>query len=391
MKSVVLMALLGAAAAAPLLKPEGPEVPTIPDEYIVVLHKGMMKKKVANHHTWLNTIDGIRVDHVYSIGTFHGYAGKFTEEALQMILERPDVAYVEPNGYAHIVDTQTSPPSYGQDRVDQRNLPLNQKYIYHNSSGSGVDAYVIDTGIYVSHNDFEGRAIWGNNFVGDGRNDDCNGHGTHVSGTIAGKKFGLTKSSNLIAVKVLGCGGSGAWSGVIAGLDWVTQRHLASATKRSVANMSLGGSKIQSVNDATTASVNAGVSHAVAAGNNAGNACNYSPASTPEAVTVGATDSADRVASYSNHGNCLDIWAPGSNILSCWIGNPDATATLSGTSMASPHIAGAIAQHLGESSSHTPPATVTKRLQDQSTKNVITGVPAGTLNYFVYTEPPAAL
>jgi len=389
MKTSLLMVALYATATlgARLLKVDGP---IIEDEYIVVLKKGLKPAVVAQQTFAITKAVAAHnqtseIYSFYNIGTFNGYSGRFDDQILESILANPLVDYVEQNGIATIVGNQLNPPSWGLDRTDQVALPLDKNFRYPDTQGAGVDAYVIDTGIYISHNDYVGRAVWGSNYVGDGRNDDCNGHGTHVAGTVGGTVYGIAKKANLIAVKVLGCSGSGAWSGVISGLNWVTQQHQASDNKQSVGNMSLGGGKTQSVNDATSASIAAGVVHVVAAGNNGGDACLYSPASTPEAISVGATESTDRIAAFSNRGSCMDIWAPGSSILSTYIGSPTATATLSGTSMAAPHVAGVVALHLAEDGS-TAPATVLKRLTDNASEDVLANVPAGSPDLLLFSE-----
>lgn len=234
--------------------------------------------------------------------------------------------------------------TWGLDRIDQRDLPLNSNYHY-DYDGSGVTAFVIDTGVRNTHNEFGGRASSGYDFIdNDNDSSDCNGHGTHVAGTIGGSTYGVAKNVNIVGVRVLNCSGSGTNSGVISGINWVKNN----AQGPSVANMSLGGGASQALDDAVNAAVAAGISFVVAAGNDNSNACNYSPARAANAVTVGSTTSTDSRSSFSNYGTCLDIYAPGSSITSAWYNSNSATNTISGTSMASPHVAGVAALYLAE-------------------------------------------
>lgn len=317
--------------------------------------------------------------------TYHaalkGFSAALSPAALGAVRAADGVQYVEADGRVHLAGKQKNPPSWGLDRVDQRDLPLNQRYKYVNTAGRGVDAYVIDTGILLTHKDFGGRAKSGVDVVDGGSADDCNGHGTHVSGTVGGSTYGVAKSVSIVAVRVLDCGGSGTWEGVIAGVDWVTANH----TGPSVANMSIQGGKQQSVNDAITNSIDSGVVYAVAAGNFSDNACSYSPASTPDAITVGATTITDVRADFSNYGTCLDIFAPGENITSDWIGSDTATNTISGTSMASPHVAGVAALYLGENPNASP-AQVRDQIVNNSTSNKVTNPGTGSPNKLLYSK-----
>ncbi|MFI7025315.1 S8 family peptidase [Micromonospora sp. NPDC049900] len=316
---------------------------------------------------------------------------RVSAKAAARIAADPAVAYVEQNHTVAISGTQTNPPSWGLDRIDQRNLPLNSSYTYPNTA-SNVTSYVIDTGIRTTHSDFGGRATWGTNTV-DTNNTDCNGHGTHVAGTVGGTAYGVAKATRLVAVKVLNCQGSGTNAGVIAGIDWVT----ANAVKPAVANMSLGGGANTSVDNAVINSINAGITYAVAAGNGNAlgqrqNACNYSPARAAPAITVGATQNNDAAASFSNFGTCVDILAPGVSITSAWHTGDTATNSISGTSMASPHVAGVAALVLSANPSWTP-QQVRDYLVANSTPNVITNVGTGTPNQLLYvvngdTPPP---
>jgi len=236
---------------------------------------------------------------------------------------------------------------------------LDGRYIYPPGSGAGVTSYIIDTGIYIEHAELAGRAIWGVNYV-DTQNQDCNGHGTHVAGTVAGTTYGVAKKAEVVAVKVLNCAGSGSYAGVISGIDWTANDHIAKKNK-ATANMSLGGSFSAATNAAVKAAVEAGVTFAIAAGNSDANACNYSPASEPLAITVGATDigaegaaQVDIRSSFSNFGTCVDIFAPGSDITSAWIGGTTAIRTISGTSMAAPHVCGVATLILEANPTFTP-------------------------------------
>ncbi|MDY7232793.1 S8 family peptidase [Hyalangium rubrum] len=307
---------------APLLKAEPGKA--IPGAYIVKLRDG------AQFSTLGNVMAEVKTRHQYSI--INGFAADLDEKQLDALRRNPMVEYVEEDGVASIDATQTGAP-WGLDRIDQKTLPLNGTYIY-TSTASNINAYIIDTGIYTAHSNFGGRATNVYDAFG-GTGADCNGHGTHVAGTVGGSTYGVAKAVKLRGVRVLDCNGSGSWSGVIAGMDWVRLNHV----KPAVANMSLGGAANTSVNTAATNLSNAGVFVAVAAGNNSGaNACSYSPAGATNVTTVGSTASNDTRSSFSNIGSCVDIYAPGSNILST--SSSGGTATMSGTSMASPHVAG---------------------------------------------------
>lgn len=299
---------------------------------------------------------------------------------------------IEPDGPVTISDapgTQSPTPSWGLDRIDQRGpVGGSTSYGYPNT-GVGVTAYIIDTGVRTTHNDFGGRAAGGYDFVdNDADPADCNGHGTHVAGTVGGATYGVAKGVTIVPVRVLDCSGSGTWSGVIAGINWVTASHAAGAP--AVANMSLGGGANSAVDAAIEAAIADGVTFAVAAGNNSLNACNYSPARTPSAFTVGATTSSDARASYSNYGSCLDIFAPGSSITSDWSTSNTATSTLNGTSMATPHVAGAAALYLATNPGASP-ATVTSALLGAATNNAISNAGSGSPNslLFMGTSAPA--
>jgi subtilisin family serine protease len=335
----------------------------IPGRFIVTLRDGADAPAVAAEH-------GVAPDYVYT-HVLNGFAGSMSEAARAGLLQDGRVLRVEQDGIATTSATQTN-ATWGLDRIDQRALPLSGTYTYTNT-GSGVNAYIIDTGILLSHQDFGGRAVSGYTSINDGNGtNDCNGHGTHVAGTVGGATWGVAKSVKLVAVRVLDCGGSGTWSGVIAGMDWVTANH----EKPAVANMSLGGGSNSSVDDATRRMVAAGVATAVAAGNgNQGgreqDACKYSPARVAEAMTVGATTSSDSKTSWSNYGSCVNLFAPGASITSAWIGSNTATRTISGTSMAAPHVAGVAAQHLQSNPGHSA-AQVHNAVYALTTKDIVT-------------------
>ncbi|MFJ6956492.1 S8 family peptidase, partial [Micromonospora aurantiaca (nom. illeg.)] len=305
-----------------------------------------------------------------------GYSAKMTPAQARRLAADPAVAYVEQDRVMTTQGTQTG-ATWGLDRIDQRNLPLNSTYTYPNTA-SNVRAYIIDTGIRTTHSDFGGRATWGTNTV-DTNNTDCNGHGTHVAGTVGGTKYGVAKSVRLVAVKVLNCSGSGTTAGVISGVNWVT----SNAVKPAVANMSLGGGASTTLDNAVANSINSGITYALAAGNSSANACNSSPARVASAITVGATTSTDARASYSNYGSCVDIFAPGSSITSAWRTSDTATNSISGTSMASPHVAGAAALVLSANTSYTP-AQVASYLTSNATTGKVTSPGSGSPNRLLF-------
>ena len=290
---------------------------------------------------------------------------------------------MEQNQTVHLADTTQSSAPWGLDRIDQAALPLSGTYTYPDSAGSGVTAYVIDTGVRITHSQISGRASYGYDAVdGDTTAADGNGHGTHVATTIAGSTYGVAKKAKIVAVRVLDNAGSGTTAGVIAGIDWVTDNH----SGPSVANLSLGGGASSTLDTAVRNSIASGVTYAVAAGNSSANASSYSPARVTEAITVGATTSTDARASYSNYGSVLDIFAPGSSITAGWYTSDTATNTISGTSMATPHVAGAAAVYLAGHTSATP-AQVATALVNGATSNAVTSPGSGSPNKLLKLVP----
>ncbi|MET9951522.1 S8 family peptidase [Streptomyces sp. NPDC006339] len=351
-----------------------PEALAIDDSWIVVLKDGSTRAADL----------GVTPQHQYR-SALKGFSATMSRAKAAALAADPRVAYVEQNATVRVADTQTG-ATWGLDRVDQRDLPLSTTYTY-DTTASNVTAYVIDTGIRTSHSEFGGRARVGTDTVGDGQNgQDCQGHGTHVAGTVGGAKYGVAKGVKLVGVRVLNCSGSGTTAGVIAGVDWVT----ANAVKPAVANMSLGGGANTSLDDAVKRSIASGVTYAIAAGNGnilgwPANACNYSPARVPEAITVGATDSADKRASFSNYGTCVDLFAPGVSITSAWKDNDTATSTISGTSMATPHTAGVAALYLATHPTATP-AQVSSALAANATSGKVQDPRTGSPNKLLYSR-----
>ncbi|GIG67105.1 S8 family peptidase [Phytomonospora endophytica] len=379
--AAVLAAAIGGFASPAPAAPETGEIrhsgaaTAIAGSYIVVLHD----VTTTEAHSLAGSY-GADVDDVYT-HALNGFSATMSEADAARLAADPAVAYVEQNRTVGLTGTQSPTPSWGLDRVDQRNLPLDNSYTYPNA-GAGVRAYVVDTGIRMTHTDFGGRAVSGIDTVdGDGDAADCNGHGTHVAGTLGGTSYGVAKEVTLVGVRVLDCGGSGSYAGVIAGIDWVAGDH--DAGEPAVANVSLGGGYDQATNDAVTGAIADGVAFTVAAGNSDADACAGSPSSTPDAVTVGATASDDSRASFSNHGTCLDLFAPGHNITSAWATSDNATNTISGTSMAAPHVAGATALVLGAHPGYTP-RQIRDALVADATPDLVTDAGTGSPNRLLH-------
>ena len=322
----------------------------------------------------------LKVTQLYT-HALHGMVVSADDRKLASLLNDPRVDFVEQDGYVELSATQTG-ATWGLDRIDQRDRPLNGTYVY-DPLAANVRAYIIDSGIRSGHTQFGTRLLSGYSAINDGRGtNDCNGHGTHVAGTVGGTTWGVAKQVRLVPVRVFGCTGGSANSTIIAGIDWVRANRVLPA----VANMSLGGPASTATDNATNNLINSGVTVVVAAGNNNGaNACNYSPARVANAVTVGSTTSTDARSSFSNIGSCVNIFAPGSSITSAWSTSTSASNTISGTSMASPHVAGAAALYLTNNPSASP-ATVRNWLYSNSTPNRVSNPGSGSPNRLLYTR-----
>ncbi|CAK4031083.1 Alkaline protease 2 [Lecanosticta acicola] len=443
MKSVLGLALPLLASASPLLKEQSihadvaPVVSSsnakeIPDSYIIKFKKHVTTTLAAEHHDWvqdlhLNTqsrkvelkkrsqtpmMDDVflGLKHTYNIaGSMLGYSGHFDEDVIEEIRRNPDVELIEKDQEVHALESEEPEleknAPWGLARISHRDsltFGSFNKYLYAADGGEGVDVYVIDTGTNTEHVDFEGRASWGKTIPSGDADEDGNGHGTHCSGTVAGKKYGVAKKAHVKAVKVLRSNGSGSMSDVVKGVEFAAEAHgeQVSAAKKgkrkgfkgSAANMSLGGGKSSILDQAVNAAVEAGIHFAVAAGNDNADSCNYSPAAAENAVTVGASTLADERAYFSNYGKCNDIFAPGLNIQSTWIGSKYAVNTISGTSMASPHIAGLLAYLLSlqpsKDSAYAVADITPKKLKanliSTATKGALTDVPSNTMNILAW-------
>lgn len=395
-RSLALLSLLALAACSDQISTPTATAPSDPlssvspsGAYIVVLREGVDPTAVA-------AVAGIRPRSVWTAAV-NGFAARLNDGQLNALRHNPAVAYIEPDAPAQLMAYVTqSPATWGLDRINQRDLPLDNKYSY-NYTGSGVNAYVLDTGVNSKHRDLYPRAKYIPNgsygdFVGDGHGsaEDCHGHGSHVAGTIGSTTYGVAKNVTIWAGRVVDCGGYGTASMVISGMEWIMRK----GQQPAVVNMSLGYGDVQSVRDAAEKLVQYGFFVAAAAGNGdyAGtpqNACYQSPAGAPSVMTVGSTRSDDYESSFSNYGRCVDILAPGSSVTSLWIGSYTATATISGTSMATPHVAGVAAQYLSWQGP-TPPADVTAAIKSLATANTIVlhslSAYYGTPNLMLYTK-----
>ena len=397
-KTLLTLAFLAVATVASageeeIRVPKGAQA--LPDSFIVVLDDAVFgaakisRLAVSQIADELARRHGGHVTDVYE-HALRGFATRMNKARARALARDPRVKYVEQDSVVWAVGTELDPP-WGLDRINQRDRPVDARYTY-DFTGAGVNAYIIDTGIRITHVDFDGRAVHGYTAIYDGLDsDDCNGHGTHVAGTVGGAKWGVAKKVTLVAVRVLNCQGSGTTSGVIAGVNWVTANFVPPA----VANMSLGGGASSSLDTAVRNSIAAGVTYAVAAGNSNADACNYSPSRVLEAVTAGSSTSSDARSSFSNWGSCLDLFAPGSSITSAWNTSDTATNTISGTSMASPHVAGVAALYLEKNPSASPSA-VAGAIVGNATTGRLTGTGTGSPNLLLYSlfstgdNPPTA-
>ncbi|MCY0940631.1 S8 family peptidase [Streptomyces antarcticus] len=386
---------LGAAAALPASAADGGAqgvienagaAGSVPGSYIVTL-KDSAARSTADSGKAVAKRYGAKIDRTYS-AALNGYSVEVSEAQARKLAADPAVKSVVQNRTFTVNATQPNPPSWGLDRIDQRALPLNQSYTYPDKAGEGVTAYIIDTGVRITHQDFGGRASYGYDAIdNDNTAQDGHGHGTHVAGTVGGGAYGVAKKAKIVGVRVLNNQGSGTTAQVVAGIDWVTRN----AVKPAVANMSLGGGADSALDTAVRNSIASGITYAVAAGNETADASTKSPARVAEAITVGATTSTDAKASYSNYGSILDIFAPGSSITSTWGTGDTATNSISGTSMASPHVAGAAAVYLSLNPGSTP-AQISAGLVAAATPNVVTSPGTGSPNRLLYigagTTPP---
>lgn len=339
-------------------------------QYIVTLKPGTSLKDVTSA-TSVTPLFTYR-------SAMHGFAAKLSRGQLQSLRHNRNVKAIEQDQIARASTTQYNPP-WGLDRIGEHYLPMDAKYSY-TYTGYKIRTYIIDTGIQASHAQFGGRALAVYDSVGDGQNGvDCMGHGSHVAGTIAGTNFGLAKGAKIFGVRVLDCNGSGSTESVVAGIEWVT----ANAKKPAVANMSLGGGADAALDAALKASIDKGITYAVAAGNDSADACGGSPAKEPAAITVGATDDKDAKANFSNWGKCVDLFAPGVDVESVGITSPDSTAKMSGTSMATPHVAGGIALYLS-ANPEAKPADVATALIGASTPDKVGDPGTGSPNKLLF-------
>jgi cerevisin/serine protease len=359
----------------------------IADSYIVVFKKDATAEDVSEHMGKLSGSVGAHLKHEYSINDFRGYAATMDKDTVGLLMQRPEVEYIEEDGVMRSsvalrdACVKQEEAVWGLVRSSERALKIDGEYIYNDSgNGKGVTAYIIDTGIYTQHSEFEGRASWGTNTV-DNDDTDGNGHGTHVAGTVGGKTFGVAKDCDLVAVKVLSAEGSGSTAGVIAGIQWVADK----AKKPATANLSLGGGFSTALNSAVTATTQEGIVMVVAAGNENANACFGSPSSSGDAITVVASDNTDTRAYFSNYGACTNIIAPGVGITSAWINGRNSINTISGTSMASPHVCGVVAKYMSANKGASV-NDIQKWLDMTATDGAVQDPKSGTPNKLLYAD-----
>jgi subtilisin family serine protease len=372
-----------ASAQGPLTSKFKRSADPVPERYIVVLNEELRSLgPVALESAARNLSDsqGGLLLRLYDT-VLGGFAVRMSEQAAQKLSEDPRVRWVEEDGYVRGADIQANPPSWGLDRIDERTLPLDLAY-FHLLSGTGVRVYVLDSGIRVTHQDIAGRAFAGFGAVDDGwGTDDCNGHGTHVAATIGGTAFGVAKGVTLSSVRVLNCSNQGTWIDFIEGVQWITANHIAPA----VVNASISGAPNSSADLAVLQSIDAGLLYVMAAGNDALDACSFSPGRVGPALTVGATDVFDAVYAFSNQGTCVDIFAPGVNILSAGRANDTEQVARTGTSMAAPHVTGVAATYLS-ANPNAAPIDVVNAIVGNTTTNLITGLDQTTANRLLYSN-----
>ncbi|WP_323189357.1 S8 family serine peptidase [Kitasatospora sp. NBC_00240] len=369
-----------AAAGAPEGVVRGAGVPgTVPGSYLVLLDP-QAAKSVAGQGTALTAHYGGTVRRTFD-SALHGFSAGLTERQARRLAADPAVAEVVQNRKVSLDASQPAPPSWGLDRIDQKRPPMTDRFDYPATAGQGVTAYIVDTGVRITHEDFGGRASYGFDAVdGDAEADDGHGHGTHVAATVAGATYGVAKKASVVAVRVLDDWGSGTVEGVVAGIDWVT----AHAVKPAVVNLSLGGDPDDVLDTAVRNSIASGLTYTVAAGNDGVDASQHSPARVPTAITVGATASDDRASRFSNYGPLVDLYAPGTDITSAGIVHDEDSTTMSGTSMASPHAAGAAALYLADHRTATP-AQVAAALTSSATVGSLRDLVEGTPDRLLYT------
>ena len=350
----------------------------IPRRYLINLDaQRFSPKEIQAQSARLAREFGAQIHYVYD-AAYKGFSAVMSEEAALALAEQQGVLNVERDGYVQMYTIQNPAPSWGLDRLDERPLTLDSRWTY-TSEGTGVNAYIIDSGVDANHNDFAGRMGAGASFVGGAFNADCNGHGTHVAGTVAGTRFGVAKDATVFSVRVFGCSGGASTATIVAAVNWVTNNGAAPG----VVNMSLGGPTQPAIDAAVNDSITAGFTYVVAAGNSNANACSYSPARVNRAITVGSTENDDDRSSFSNKGSCVDIFAPGTNIVSARAGTSNGARTLSGTSMAAPHVAGIAALYLENNPTATP-ATVMADILANATSGQLSGIGSGSPNLLAY-------